>query len=86
MEQKTYHVVIDQDDHGELVYNLTQPNRILDAIVASGHMASWSFTSAPTPERKFIVYVYHGLSATIPQGENLEEINLQAVKCILANA
>jgi hypothetical protein len=85
MERKAYHVVIDQNDDRELVFNLTQPNRILDAIVASGHMASWSFVSAPTPEREFMVYVYHGLSVTIPQGENLEEINLQAVKCILAS-
>lgn len=77
-----YHVVIDRDDEGDQVYNLTQPNRILDAIVAQGLMARWSFRHAPRVEQAYIVYVYHGLSAEVPQGENLEECNARAVAAI----
>jgi hypothetical protein len=83
MERKEYHVVIDRDDEGNPVYNLTKPNRILDAIVAAGHMGHWSFLCSLAPGQEFMVYIYNGPGRDVPQGENLEEVNRQAVACIL---
>jgi hypothetical protein len=83
MAQREYHVVIDRDDDGNWVYNLTQPNGILRMLVANGLMAHWSFVHAVRPDLEYVVYVYHGLSQTIPKGENQEEINQQAIVAIL---
>jgi hypothetical protein len=46
-------------------------------------MAHWSFVHAVRPDLEYVVYMYHGLSQTIPPGENQEEINQRAVAAIL---
>jgi hypothetical protein len=83
MERREYHVVIDYDAEGELVYKFTQPTPLLDMIVEAGQLARWSFTHSPTAEREYVLYLYYGLSRTVPRGENLEELNRRAVECIL---
>lgn len=46
-QQREYHVIIDRDDEGELVYNLIKPSVTLDKIVAHGLIARWQFTYCP---------------------------------------
>ncbi len=67
----TFHLIVDRDmDTRDLVCKPTQPNRILDAIVEQGYIATWDIL---TPASRIVVY--YALSGIVPESEQLEKIN-----------
>jgi hypothetical protein len=83
IEQREYQVVVDQNEKGELVCKLAGPNPALDARVADGQVAYWSFSYSPAQGQRYLVHVYYGLSSAIPQGDVVEAIQRRAEDCIL---
>lgn len=74
---KDFHVIIDQDDDKELVYNPTEHTDLLDMIAAMHPCPKWTF------EREdYQVTVYPIALFRMPVGEEREEIEHRILKAL----
>ena len=78
----TYHVHITIDTSDNLRYTVMPFGSLLAELVASGQVIHWWFLYVSQKSGIYEIHIYYPASATIPVGENMEEINRRAITAV----